>query len=63
MSGLILSIITNVILGVLFLSVYGPRIISYIRNKKKLRETHLVTKRKEEIRQIVIEYLEELKNE
>jgi len=62
MSGLILSIITNVILGVLFLSVYGPRIISYIRNKKNLREIQANKERKEEIRAIVVEYLEEIKN-
>ena len=63
MSGLILSIIGNIMLGTVFLLHYGPKVINYITNKKKLRERHLVTKRKEEIRQIVIEYLEELKNE
>jgi hypothetical protein len=63
MQALIISMIANIMLGTVFLLHYGPKIIQSIRDKKKLRETHLVTKRKEEIRQIVIEYLEELKNE
>ena len=45
MSGLILSIITNVILGVLFLSLYGPRIVQSIKTKKDQRERQRVTER------------------
>jgi len=62
MQALIISIVANIILGILFLSVYGPRIISYIRNKKNLREIQAYKERKEEIRAIVVEYLEEIKN-
>ena len=63
MSGFILSILANVFLIILVLTLVYPKVYKVYMNKKKQRELHLVTKRKEEIRKIVIEYLEELKNE
>lgn len=55
-----LLIITNIILGLTVLSlVFGPKYIKILKNKKAKRETLKI----KEIRKIVREYLEELKND
>ena len=55
-----LLIITNIILGLTVLSlVFGPKYIKILKNKKTKRETLKI----KEIRKIVREYLEELKND
>jgi len=55
-----LSIIVNIILSICIVSlVFGPKVISLYRKKKKVRETRFKTY----IKQIVIEYLKELKND
>lgn len=55
-----ISMLVNIILGVTIVSlVFGPKVISLYRKRKKQRETRLETR----IKQIVIKYLEELKND
>lgn len=55
-----ISLIVNIILSICIVSlVFGPKVISLYKNKKKVRETRLETR----IKQIVIEYLNELKND
>jgi len=62
MQALIISTIANVILIILVLSLFRNRMIEVYRNYKIKRERQRVTRSKEEIRKIVIEYLEEIKN-
>lgn len=59
MQAFIISYVVNVLLMVAILSIYGPRVIYYIRNKKKQRERQRVT----EIQTIVNEYLKQLQND
>lgn len=55
-----ISLIVNIILGICIVSlVFGPKVISLYKKKKKVRETRFKTY----IKQIVIEYLNELKND
>lgn len=55
-----ISLIVNIILGISIVSlVFGPKVISLYKKKKKVRETRFKTY----IKQIVIEYLKELKND
>lgn len=55
-----ISLIVNIILGISIVSlVFGPKVISLYKKKKKVRETRFKTY----IKQIVIEYLNELKND
>ena len=63
MQALLISYIVNVILMIAFLSQFGPRIISYIKEKKNLRETLREQGRKEEIHKVVRQYLKELQND
>jgi len=62
MQALTLSLITNVILVILILSLFYNRVKEVYRNYKIKRERQRVTHSKEEIRKIVVEYLEEIKN-
>ena len=56
----IILIISNIVTGIALLSlVFGPKYISILKNKKAKRETLRIN----EIRKIVREYLEELKND
>jgi len=56
----IISIIANVILSFSLVSMlFGPRLMSYIRNKKKQRERQEVKR----IQSIVNDYLNKLKND
>lgn len=56
----IVSIIANVILMIALIYVsFGKKLYMYIGDRKKQRETQ----RKQEIRKIVIEYLEEIRND
>lgn len=60
----IVSIIANIVLGIALIShMFGPKVYKYITEQKKLRETQRDKGRKEEIRRIVREYLEELKKD
>jgi len=55
-----ISMLVNIILGVTIVSlVFGPKVISLYRKRKKQRETRFKTY----IKQIVNQYLEELKND
>lgn len=55
-----ISLIVNIILGISIVSlVFGPKVISLYKKKQKVRETRFKTY----IKQIVIEYLNELKND
>jgi alpha-N-acetylglucosamine transferase len=62
MQALIISTIANVILIILVLSLFRNRMIEVYKKYKIKRERQRVTRSKEEIRKIVIEYLEEIKN-
>lgn len=62
MQGLTVSLILNVILIILVLTLLSNRMYELYRSHKIKRERQGVTRRKEEIRKIVIEYLEEIKN-
>ena len=56
----IILIISNIVTGIALLSlVFGPKYIKILKNKKAKRETLRIN----EIRKIVREYLEELKND
>lgn len=55
----IISLIVNFGLIILVLSLVYPKLIRRYRNKKKQRET----KEEQRIKRIVIEFLEELKND
>ena len=58
-----IQIITIIILSIACLSLMGKfMIIPYIKKHKKLREKQAYEGRRKEIRKIVLEYLEELKN-
>jgi len=60
----LVSIIANIILTISLIYVgFGKKIYKYITDYKKRRETLRETGRKEEIRKIVREYLEELKKD
>jgi uncharacterized protein YpmS len=63
MQAFIISLCVNILLMAAFLTQYGPRIISYIRNKKNQREKQRVTRNTEQIKEIVREYLKELQND
>jgi len=55
-----ISMLVNIILGVTIVSlVFGPKVISLYKKRKKQRETRFKTY----IKQIVNQYLEELKND
>jgi alpha-N-acetylglucosamine transferase len=62
MQALIISIVVNVILIILVLSLFYNRVNEVYKKYKIKRERQRVTRSKEEIRKIVIEYLEEIKN-
>lgn len=55
----IISLIVNFGLIILVLSLVYPKLIRRYRNKKKQRET----KEEQRIKRIVIQFLEELKND
>ena len=55
----IISLIVNFGLIILVLSLVYPKLIRRYRNKKKQRET----KEEQRIKRIVIEFLEQLKND
>lgn len=59
MQAFTISLYVNILLMVAFLLQYGPRIISYIKNKKTIREKQRV----KEIQTIVLKYLKELQND
>tara|TARA_R110000868_G_scaffold101255_1_gene278831 strand:- start:185 stop:376 length:192 start_codon:yes stop_codon:yes gene_type:complete len=63
MQALIISIVVNVILIILVLSLFYNRVNEVYKKYKNSRERQRVTRSKEEIRRTVREYLEELKNE
>lgn len=55
-----ISMLVNIILAISIVSlVFGPKVISLYRKRKKQRETRFKTY----IKQIVNQYLEELKND
>lgn len=56
----IISLVINIGLIILCLSMIYPKAIQVYKNRKKLRETQANKERKEFIRKVVIEYLEEL---
>ena len=55
-----ISMLVNIILAISIVSlVFGPKVISLFKKRKKQRETRFKTY----IKQIVNQYLEELKND
>jgi len=57
-----LSIYVNIILGIATVSmVFGPRVISYYRKKKKLKERQKITTLKRLIRAELATYFKDLK--
>ena len=59
----LLSLVLNVVLSILVLSLVYPKAIVVYRKHKKQRETQANKGREEFIRKVVREYLEELKND
>lgn len=59
----IISIIVNIGLIILCLSLVYPKAIQLYRNRQKLRESNANKVREQYIRKVVREYLEELKND
>ena len=59
----ILSLVSNVVLGIMVLSLVYPKAIQSYKNKKKQREIQENKGREEFIKKVVREYLEELKND
>ena len=57
------DIIQNLIIISLCLSMVYPKGIERYRKRKKLRETQEEQRRQEEIRKIVVEFLEEIKKD
>ena len=56
-----LSIYVNIILGLaLVTTVFGPRVIEYIKNKKKLRERQEKTALRRLIKQEVAAFMKDL---
>lgn len=62
-ASIIISILLNLVLGILVLSMVLPSLYKVYKTKKIERERQRVTLRHKEIRRIVVEYLEELKND
>ena len=57
-----LSIYVNIILGIATVSmVFGPRVISYYRKKKKLKERQKITALRRLIRTELATYFKDLK--
>jgi len=56
----IISLVVNILLIILCLSMVYPKAIQVYKNRKKLRETQANKEREDYIRKVVIEYLEEL---
>ena len=60
----VVSIIANIVLSIALIShMFGRKIYTYITQHKKQREIQRDKGRKEEIRKIVREYLQELRND
>ena len=59
----ILSLVSNIVLGILVLSLVYPKVIQRYKDTKKLRETQANKEREEFIRKVVREYLQELQND
>lgn len=59
----ILSLVSNVVLGIMVLSLVYPKAIQRYKNIKKQREIQENKGREEFIKKVVREYLEELKND
>lgn len=63
-TSILVSIIANIVMGIALLSlIVGPRIYKYITQHKKQREIQAYKERTEEIRKIVVEFLEEIKKD
>jgi nucleoside permease NupC len=58
-----LSLVSNIVLGILVLSLIYPKAIQRYKDTKKQRETQANKEREEFIKKVVREYLEELKND
>ena len=59
----IVSLLSNIVLGILVLSLVYPKAIQRYKQTKKQREIQANKEREEFIRRVVREYLEELKND
>lgn len=59
----LLSLVSNIVLGILVLSMVYPKAIQRYKNTKKQREKQANKEREEFIRKVVREYLDELKND
>ena len=63
-TSILVSIIANIILTIALIYVgFGKKVYKYITEHKKRRETQAYKERTEEIRKIVVEFLEEIKKD
>jgi uncharacterized protein (UPF0297 family) len=58
-----LSLVSNIVLGILVLSLVYPKAIQRYKDTKKQRERQANKEREEFIRKVVREYLKELQND
>ena len=58
-----LSLVSNIVLGILVLSLIYPKAIQRYKDTKKQREKQANKEREEFIRKVVREYLKELQND